>query len=186
MASDPATAPKLKGIIEADETFIGGKPRVAREVRRIWSKKIPVFAALQRGGNVRTRAMPVVTAGNIKAMLSENVDFKSSRLMTDKNKLYRTIGPEFASGHDWVDHSVYEYARGEITTNTIEGFFSIVKRGLHGIYHAVSKEHLHRYLAEFEFRYNGRKMNDGERVTMAIKSAEGKRLLYRKPLDEAA
>jgi hypothetical protein len=80
-----------------------------------------------------------------------------------------------------VQHECEEYSRGDVTTNTVEGFFSILKRGLYGTYHAVSKEHLHRYLAEFEFRYNGRKLNDGQRTVLAIQSAEGKRLLYRQP-----
>jgi hypothetical protein len=97
---------------------------------------------------------------------------------------YRTIGQSFAR-HDTVNHSIEEYARGEVTTNSVEGFFSILKRGLHGIFHAVSKEHLHRYLAEFEFRYNGRKLNDGERTLLAIRSADGKRLMYRESTSEA-
>jgi hypothetical protein len=78
-----------------------------------------------------------------------------------------------------VNHARKEYARGDVTTNTVEGFFSLIKRGLYGVYHSVSKQHLHRYLAEFQYRYNTRKMSDGDRVTQAIKQAVGKRLRYR-------
>lgn len=85
-----------------------------------------------------------------------------------------------------VCHSAKEYVRGDIHSNTVESFFSSVKRGLNGIYHNVSREHLHRYMAEFEFRYNNRAIEDGERTAMAIKASEGKRLRYREPYDSRA
>ena len=80
-----------------------------------------------------------------------------------------------------IRHSLQQYVNGDIHTNTVEGFFSLVKRSLMGIYHAVSKKHLHRYLAEMEFRCNGRKLEDGERTSAAIRGAEGKRLMWRHP-----
>ena len=87
--------------------------------------------------------------------------------------------------HETVCHSRYEYVRGDVTTNTVEGFFSILKRGLHGVYHNVSQKHLPLYLRAFSFRYNARKMNDGERMTAAIQAANGKRLFYREPVRKA-
>jgi hypothetical protein len=85
-----------------------------------------------------------------------------------------------------VKHSAGEYVRGDVSTNTVEGYFSIVKRGINGIYHSVSKKHLHRYLAEYEFRYNGRELSDGERTIAAIQAADGKRLRYRDPVETAS
>ncbi len=103
--------------------------------------------------------------------------------MTDEAPQYQGIGSEFKGGHDTVKHSAKEYVRGDVHTNTVEGYFSIVKRGLNGIYHSVSKKHLHRYLAEYEFRYNRRRMDDGQRTVAAIQAADGKRLRYREPVE---
>ncbi|HEY7087928.1 MAG TPA: IS1595 family transposase [Tepidisphaeraceae bacterium] len=182
MAPDHKTAPKLKGVVEADETYVGGKPRPMQgfEKRKWNTNKTPVFAVVQRGGDIRVRTMTAVKGANVREALTELVDPKS-RLMTDENLVYRPIGREFKGGHETVNHSIDEYAREDVTTNTVEGFFATLKRGLNGIYHAVSKEHLHRYCAEFEFRYNARKMNDGDRTVLAIQSAEGKRLMYKSP-----
>ncbi len=94
------------------------------------------------------------------------------------------LGKRFAR-HESVNHSAGEYVRGDAHSNTVEGFFSILKRGLHGIYHNVSEHHLHRYLSEFDFRYSNRDLSDGERTALAIKRSEGKRLMYRCP-DKAA
>ncbi len=180
MAPANAQVAPLTGTVEADETYVGGKPRPMRglEKRKWHTTKTPVFAVLERGGNVRVRVMPVVNAANVGVALRECVDF-NARLMTDENRVYRKIGPEFSGGHHRVTHSHCEYARGDVTTNSVEGFFSILKRGLNGVYHSVSKEHLHRYLSEFEFRYNHRHLNDGQRTIKAIQAAEGKRLAYR-------
>ena len=101
--------------------------------------------------------------------------------MTDELRGYKGVGKQFES-HEVVNHSKYEYVRGNVTTNTVEGFFSILKRGINGIYHHVSQEHLHRYLAEFDFRYNHRKIEDEERTIKAIAGFEGKRLTYRDSL----
>lgn len=169
------------GIVEADETFIGGRPRrYSLAQKNVKRPKPIVAAAVERGGSVKTRIVPDVTARSLKPFIQESVA-KSARLMTDELRSYRGVGREYAA-HETVHHGYYEFARGDVTTNTIEGFFSIVKRGLNGIYHAVSKEHLHRYLAEFEFRYNNRELDDGPRTGKAIRAAEGKRLMYREPV----
>ena|SRR5690606_5277716 len=106
--------------------------------------------------------------------------------MTDEARQYEGIGQEFEGGHHTVKHSADEYVRGDVSTNAVEGYFSIVKRGINGIYHSVSKQHLHCYLAEFEFRYNRRHFEDGERVIAAIQAADGKRLRYREPIERSA
>ena len=105
----------------------------------------------------------------------------SARLISDENSAYAGIGAEYAGGHHTVTHSRGEYVRGDIYSNTIESFFGLVKRSINGIYHAVSKEHLHRYLTECEFRWNHRKLEDGARVQALIMATEGKRLVYREP-----
>lgn len=183
MAPDHATAPKLTGIVEADETYCGGKPRpgTGPHKRGRGTLKTPVFAMVERKGQIRRKVVADVTGHTLKTAMRECVDPRA-RIMTDENRAYNGVGPEFAGGHETVCHSAGEYARGDVHTNTAESSFSLVKRGLMGIYHAVSKEHLHRYIAHFDFLWNARTMNDGERVAFAIKSADGKRLLYRDPV----
>ena len=183
-----AVAPsrKLRGTVEADETFVGGKPRVrGKGIRPNWTDKTPVFAVVARGGQVRMRVMEKVTARNLDAALAETVD-ESARLITDESASYKTPGLRFVGGHETVHHKAGEYARGDVTTNTVEGVFSLLKRGMYGTFHSVTKQHLHRYLAEFEFRYNSRSMTDAERVHRAIKASEGKRLTYREPGSRAS
>lgn len=187
MADDHTTPPKMTGIVEADETYIGGKPRYRKvpgsdskpNKRGRGTRKQPVAAVIQRGGTVRTRIIPVVNGMNLKAMVRDNVD-RSTRVMTDMESGYVGLAPGFAS-HETVNHGLREYARGDVTTNTIESFFARVKRGIVGTYHNVSKEHLHRYLAQFEFAHNTRGMNDGERIVHLIRKADGKRLRYSEP-----
>lgn len=186
----------LSGIVEVDETYVGGKPR-AKELKSIsaagWRsfkkgrrpdfmrRKAPVVALVERGGRVRVIAPTHVSAANLRQVIQANVH-PSAHLMTDELNPYKKIGQSFAR-HDTVTHSRHEYVRGSVTTNTVEGFFSLLKRGLIGTFHHVSRKHLHRYLSEFEFRYNTRKMDDGERTMRAIRAAEGKRLMvgYRQP-----
>jgi transposase-like protein len=178
-----ADALKLTGVCELDETYIGGKPRYKGINRRgRGTNKQPVFAVVQRGGRVRTRVAANVTADTLKDAVHEFVD-RSAKIVTDELPVYGVIARRFrfVGGHEKVEHGAKEYVSGDVHTNTIEGFFAILKRGLSGIYHNVSKEHLHRYMSEFEFRYNARSMNDGDRTVAAIKSAEGKRLMYRAP-----
>jgi transposase-like protein len=126
---------------------------------------------------VRAFPMERVTAENLHAVLKENVD-PSARIMTDESKVYTGVDKHFTS-HETVNHTAHEYVRGDVTTNTVEGFFGIFKRGINGVYHHVSKKHLHRYTTEFEFRYNARKVSDGNRTNAAILGFEGKRLKYR-------
>jgi transposase-like protein len=183
MAPD-ANTPKLSGIVECDETYIGGKPR--KGDNRIHKKgrgtsKTPVFAAVQREGGIRRRVVANVTGETLKAAIKEEVAFESY-IVTDEHLGYRGIGEHFEGGHHTVSHSSGEYARGPYHTNTAESSFALVKRGIVGVYHNVSKEYLHRYLWQFDFLWNGRKLNDGERTVLAIRSAEGKRMMYRQPI----
>jgi transposase-like protein len=180
-AMAPEQARPLDGTVEVDETYVGGKPRYkgTRE-QRGESRKIPVVALVERGGEVRARVVPNVTAKTLKTVIRQHVDM-SARLMTDESRIYWGVGAEFRGGHESVNHGRGEYVRGDVTTNTVEGFFSLLKRGIYGTFHSVSDKHLHRYVSEFEFRYNWRKESDGTRTALAIRSAEGKRLTYKQP-----
>lgn len=181
MADDHSKPQKLTGTVEVDETYVGGKPRYKGESKKgRGTNKPPVVAIVQRGGSVRTRIMPQVNARNLRAMIRENVH-RSAHIMTDDASFYHGLDKVYA-GHDSINHSAGQYAVGDVTTNTVEGFFSILKRGINGVYHSVSKKHLHRYLSEFEYRYNTRSLEDGERTVLAIRKADGKRLLYKEPL----
>lgn len=162
MADEPGTPEPLTGTVEVDETYVGGKPRAFQNGKRLSpvSNKTPVVAMVQRGGEVRAMVMPKVNAKNLKAEMCANINH-SARLMTDEASYYKTVGKDFAGGHETVVHSRGEYARGDATTNTVEGFFSILKRGVYGTFHSVSKKHLHRYVSEFQYKYNTRQMNDG-------------------------
>lgn len=164
----------LKGDVEIDETFVGGKPRYKGRRPGPRGTKSPVLAMVERKGRVKT----TVHAKNLRQVVLSNVDL-SSRVITDEHNPYKTLGKHFAGGHYAVNHSEREYVRGDIHSNTVESFFAIVKRSLNGIYHSVSKEHLHRYMAEYEFRYNHRELEDGDRTVAAIKASQGKRLRYR-------
>lgn len=177
---------KLSGTVEVDETYVGGKPRYrGKNKRGRGTKKPPVVGMVERGGKVRTQVVPNVTAKTLKGAIREVVD-NQARIMTDEHAGYTGIGAEFVGGHATVTHSTGEYARGDVHTNTIEGVFSLVKRGMYGVYHNVSKQHLHRYLAEFDFRWNHRDVDDGARTVEAIRGADGKRLMYKEPLAEGA
>jgi transposase-like protein len=184
MADDNARP--LTGTVEVDETYVGGKPRASNAVMGSESKprkarygrgtKRPmVVAMVERGGEIRPMHLDRrVSAPTLKDVIRKHVS-RSARIMTDEYRVYRGLDKEFA-GHDRVMHSVGEYVRGDAYTNTAEGFFALLKRGLHGTFHSVSEKHLHRYLSEFQFRYNARKVDDGERTLMAIRRADGKRL----------
>jgi transposase-like protein len=184
MTADPKSVAPLEGIVECDETDVGGKPRpgTGPHKRGRGTKKIPVFAMVERGGGIQRRVVVNVTGKNLKAAIREAVS-PEARIITDEFVAYHGLNRHCAGGHNVVCHSKGEYARGDVHTNTAESAFSLLKRGIIGIFHAVSKEHLHRYVSEFDFRWNTRKMNDGERVANAIHGAEGKRLIYRKPAD---
>ncbi len=183
MADDRDTPPKLKGVVEADETWVGGKPRHRhkRNRGRYAERKVPVMVLVERKGDARAMPIERVDSGTLQSAIVENVDPASSTLMTDENKGYPAVGRRFAGGHFTVTHSKGEYVRGLAHSNTAESFFSLFKRGLIGTFHSVSKRHLHRYVSEFEFRWNTRDMEDGERTMAAIQKAQGKRLMYRAP-----
>ena len=171
---------RATGIVEADETYVGGKPRNPRKGKQGHhnSTKRVVVGVLQRGGNLRLRMMTRVTSANVGRFLRDFVE-PSARLMTDESVIYKRHGKRFAGGHDCVNHTRREYVRGEVTTNSIESAFSSLKRGLFGIWHHVSPGYLPLYLNEVEFRYNARKMEDGERLQHAVQTMQGKRLYFR-------
>ncbi|MFA5064192.1 MAG: IS1595 family transposase [Dehalococcoidia bacterium] len=168
-------AEKLQGIVEADETYIGGKGHGKRG--RGAENKTPVFALIQRDGDVRSFKTERVTGKNLKGIIRNHVDTNST-IMTDEFLAYKGLSKEFA-GHQTVNHSTKEYARGNAHVNNAEGYFSVLKRGIVGVYHHISEQHLDRYLDEFNFRYNSRKVEDGLRMILAIESVEGKRLMFR-------
>jgi len=166
------------GTVEADETYFGNRDDVP--MKRGAGHKHAIVSLIDREtGRARSFHVPTVTSKTIGKILREHVA-SSASLMTDESLVYNAVGKTFYS-HDTVNHSIKEYARGHVTTNRAEGFFGNLKRGLNGIYHNVSEHHLHRYLAEFDFRYTNRSLSDGERTALAIKQADGKRLTYRCP-----
>lgn len=170
--------PGTSGIVEADETYFGKTTGQGQGSHR--SKKQKVVALVERNGKVRAFHVPTITAATLKPILEGQIA-ASARLMTDSAPLYGKIGTSFAS-HETVNHLAGEYARGDVTTNTVEGYFGILKRGIGGIYQHVSPAHLHRYVNEFSFRYNHRaalKIDDQQRVVDALQGIEGKRLTYR-------
>ena len=191
-AMTPASPEPVGGegkVVEADEAYLGkvetpvpsasrlGKPYLKRDISK---QKRPIFALVKRGGEVRVKHMPVVSAKNIREFAVQNADRKS-RLHTDESNLYPAFGSEFAK-HETVNHSAKEYARGDVTTNSVEGFFGVLKRGMKGIYQHCGEQHFQRYLNEFAFRYNTRitlGVNDTQRAAIAAQGAFGKRLTYR-------
>ena len=173
---DATPTDQLTGTIEADETYIGGKSRRSRN-KTGFENKTAVVSLVQRHGQVRSFAVPVVSSKTIKKVLEENIS-KSAKLMTDELRAYTIVGREFSS-HEVVNHSKLEYVRGNVTTNTVEGYFGLLKRGINGTFHHISRQHLKRYLAEFDFRYNLRKLTDAEIAPLILKGFEGKRLTYK-------
>jgi transposase-like protein len=189
MTRDPL-AGLLSGTIEADETYIGGKPKNKHRradqghhynntAAKPLDNKTPVFALVNREtGEVRSRVMPRVTGDNLRNALRSEVNVGNSTLYTDELVAYRQVGPEFVE-HSTVRHGVKEYARGPVTTNRIEGYFSQLKRSIDGTHHHVSATHLGRYLAHFDFMYSTRKLTDSDRMVRIIDQAAGRRLPYR-------
>lgn len=164
--------------VEADETYVGGKAKNAKRGAPIPTKEA-VVSLVERDGKVRSTHVPSVNRQNLRTVLVTQIDRKSY-LMTDEANVYKSTGKEF-SGHGSVNHSIDEYVRGTYWhTNTVEGYFSILKRGITGTYQHVSQQHLKRYLGEFDFRYNTRGISDGERTVEAMKGIVGKRLTYRR------
>ena len=165
-------------VVEVDETYVGGK---ARNRKGHVPPKEPVLALVERGGRVRSRHVPNVNGQTLRDVMEQQID-RATYIMTDEAPVYPGIARDFG-GHGTVNHSIEEYVRASFWhTNTAEGYFSILKRGIVGTYHHVSAGHLHRYLAEFDFRYNERAaqgIDDTQRATKAIEGASGKRLTYR-------
>ena len=183
--------PPLKGTVEVDETYVGGKPRYRKkrgEQKQTGrgTRKTPVVALVERGGNVRLQVMERVTARHLGQAIAENVD-QSSRLITDDFGGYRYVGRYFRGGHEKIRHKYREYVRKgtDVHSNTVEGVFSLLKRGVMGTFHSISKRHLHRYLSEFEYRHNTRHDDDGERVRKLVRQSEGRRLVYTSQTDVA-
>jgi hypothetical protein len=170
--------------VEVDETYIGGRVRgvKTKEARReAYERKAPVVALVERGtGRVRAFPMVRVTADNLGKAIAAHVK-PTARLVTDEAGAYKVVAEDACMRHDTVAHTKDEYVRGDVHTNTVEGFFSLLKRGVNGTLHHVSKEHLHRYCDEFAFRYENRRVSDGQRARMLVAKAEGKRLTYKQP-----
>jgi transposase-like protein len=187
----PLGGPDGSGIVEADETYYGpipkDKARTTTTSGRPYTKggrsgpsnKRAIVALVERGGNIRSFHVAVADKETVSKIVKENVS-KEARLMTDESALYTGAAEYFAS-HETVKHSRKEYVRGDVHTNTIEGSFSIFKRGMRGVYQHCKEKHLHRYLAEFDFRYNhrvGLGFSDIDRTKAAVKGIAGKRLTY--------
>lgn len=170
--------------VEADESFIGGKEKNRHKSKRAktrlggsWGKET-VFSLVERNGRVRSMHVASVTAANLRPILVGQIDPQST-LYTDDAGQYRHMGRDFR--HEIVNHGAEEYVRGEAHTNAVENYFSILKRGINGCYFHVSEAHLHRYLAEFDFRHSNREklgINDVERSEIALRGFKGKRLTY--------
>jgi len=176
-------AKMIKGAIEADETYIGGKARNMHKVKRervIQGRgtvgKTPVFAIVERGGDARSQVVNETNGETVRQSLVENVD-KQATLNIDTSTVYNQVGKEFAK-HETVDHGKEEYVRGGAHINTAEGYFSQLKRSINGTYHHVSAKHLGSYLAEFDYRYSTRKSIDGDRTMRALEQTRGKQLRY--------
>lgn len=165
--------------VEADETFVGRIVDVPKG-KGGWAHKNVILTLVERGGEARSFHVASTTVFDINPLVRQHVS-KESNLHTDEARHYMFVGSEFAN-HETVNHGREEYVRGHVTTNTVEGFFSIFKRGMKGIYQHCSERHLHRYLAEFDFRYSNRiamGVNDVARTDRMIRGIVGKRLTYR-------
>lgn len=175
-------AKKLTGVVEVDETFIGGKS----DLKHKMSSKTPVVALIEQNGNMKTRVVPTVSQKTLGDALRECVS-KKAIICTDEYKAYKKPGKEFAAHHS-VNHTEYEYVLKlpeglTVTVNRCESFFALLKRGVHGAWHSVSREHLPKYSDEFAFRWNTRKLSDGARFAKGIPMVEGKRLMYKRPVN---
>jgi transposase-like protein len=185
-------ADMLQGVVEADECYIGGKPRPGantegKELRGRGSPKAPVVVLVERDGQAIVRPMPNVTTEEISKFLLANVN-RLSALMTDENPVYNRPGDMFFGGHYMTKHKDKQYVRRvgrmPVHSNTAESFIALLKRGHYGIFHSLSKQHLHRYCDEFSFRWKHRKASDGHRMVALIDATEGKRLKYKRPVSD--
>ncbi|MGD0461008.1 MAG: IS1595 family transposase [Tepidisphaeraceae bacterium] len=185
MRAEPV-AGMLKGKVQVDESYVGGKPRpgTGPHKRGRGTAKAPVMVLVEsgEGGQAHSRYIQSVDGDTAKGTIREMVA-DSSAIFTDELAVYNGIGSHFKGGHTSVNHAAGQYVgpNGE-TTNTAESYFALLKRGHYGVYHKMSKKHLHRYCGEFDFRWNGRTLTDADRRDEAIKGAEGKRLMYKSPI----
>lgn len=194
---------KMTGTVVADETWIGGDPknrhasrqdvtsrfapvRLVPGERGGCSEKVPVLSLINaETGEVRSVVVPDVTGRTLRKVIAEHVEMGVSVLHTDSAPAYRAIGREFAE-HESVNHEAGEYVRGNVSTNKAENFFSQLKRSIDGTHHHVSEEHLHRYLAEFGFRYGTRKLSDADRMALLLGQRFERRLTYKRTVRAAA
>ena len=184
MKRDPL-AGLLSGTVIADETWVGGKPRNLKKDKRFAGdhyakeRKTPVLSLVDReNGEVRSKVIPNVRRNTLRQAIEEDVDLAATHLQTDNAPTYTRIGWHAAS-HKTVNHAASEYVRDGATTNHAESFFAQLKRSIDGTHHAVSREHLPRYLSEFDFRFNTRKLSDTERMARLLGQVHGRRLTYR-------
>jgi transposase-like protein len=177
----------LGGAVEIDETYVGGKPRFPGTSKRgRGTSKKAVVALVERDGRVRSFPVDRVDSATLHAAAMEHVD-QNAKVFTDELASYNGLGEHFAAHHT-INHGAKKYVAvaddgTKVTTNTAESYFALLKRGHYGIFHHYSKKHTHRYCNEFSFRWDHRKVSDGERMIAAIEGAEGKRLMYRKPTE---
>jgi transposase-like protein len=174
--------------VEVDETLMGHQEGANWKTKRVAGQfRNVVLTLVERGGSARSFHIDGTTTGTLLPIIRANIS-RESHLMTDQAAWYKLLGHAFAD-HSTVDHTKKEYVRGEITTNTVEGYFSIFKRGMKGVYQHCSEKHLHRYLSEFDFRYSNRValgIGDQARTEKALAGITGKRLTYRNPNVTAA
>ena len=199
---DPGPLGGGGGVFEIDETFIGGKKRrphgmptsrrrnPEQKARKRWGgygdDKAKVFALVERStGKVRSFHVADITSNTLRPVIWNNIH-RNATIHTDEAAQYNRRMLGRYRGHASVNHSMGEYVRGSVTTNRIEGYFSVLKRGIYGVYQHVSKAHLHRYLTEFDFRYSNRELKDEERTNVALRSIGGKRLLYHQAPQQGA
>ena len=194
MKRDPLAAP-LSGLLIADETWIGGNPknrhaskRIAEGSSRWTTDKTTVLSVIDKAsGEARSAVIPNVTAATLRKAMEQElaINLGMTTLHTDSGKGY--IGMEAAlAGHESVNHNIGEYARGDITSNHAEGFFSQLKRSIDGTHHHISKEHLPRYLAQWDYLYSTRKVDDSQRMRVLVGQVSGRRLTYRPLVSERA
>jgi transposase-like protein len=184
----------LKGAVQVDEAYVGGKPRPKSAAQQAkggrprkrgrGTSKTPVLVLVETDGAAVSQPIKQVTADTLKAAMHQCIH-PSATIVTDQFVSYPNAASGFAA-HQTVQHNVQEYVNADgFHTNTAESYFALLKRGVHGTFHHVSPKHLSRYCDEFSFRWNGRKLEDTERTAAAISGAEGKRLMYKNPATEA-
>ncbi|KHK48636.1 hypothetical protein PI87_27755 [Ralstonia sp. A12] len=175
MATKPDRPLGNSAPVEVDETYWGNKGK-QRYGARGYAHKMKILSMVERKGEKRSFHLQDVKAATVTPILKANIS-ADARVMTDEAAIYKRINRDFGS-HETVNHGAREYARGDVTTNTVESSFAVLKRGLYGTFHQVSEKHLHRYLTEFDFRWNTRELTDQGRMQVALMGTEGKKLSY--------